>query len=100
MESDGNPLYLSKKIPEHSDIDTTLDDFFVYFKEKYLKNVQFETESNKKLFIKNSLDFYRAKGTERSIDLCFKLIYGEDADVYYPGDDIFRLSAGNWVVPT
>lgn len=100
MELEGNPLYLSKKIPEHSDIDTTLDDFFVYFKEKYLKNVQFETESNKKLFIKNSLDFYRSKGTERSIDLFFKLIYGEDADVYYPGDDIFRLSAGNWVVPT
>lgn len=100
LELEDNPIFLGKKFPEYRDIDTTVDEFFVYFKEQYLKNIQFETTSNKKLFIKNSLDFYRAKGTERAVDLFFKLIYGEDADVYYPGDDIFRLSSGDWVVPT
>ena len=99
MESSNNALYHAKRLPDYADIDTTLDEFIVQFKEKYLKNIQFDVASNKQLFIKNALDFYRAKGSERAIDLFFRLIYGRSAEVYYPGDDIFRLSAGEWFEP-
>ena len=99
LESANNVLYHSRRFPEYRDIDTTIEDFIVYFKEKYLKNIQFETSSNKRLFIKNAIPFYRSKGTERSVDLFFKLIYGVPAKVYYPGDDLFKLSSGEWTVP-
>ncbi len=99
LESANNVLYHSRRFPEYRDIDTTIEDFIVYFKEKYLKNIQFETSSNKRLFIKNAIPFYRSKGTERSVDLFFKLIYGVPARVYYPGDDLFKLSDGEWIVP-
>ena len=92
LESDRETLYHGRRLPEYRDIDKTLDEFILFFKTKYLSNIQFSIASNKKLFIKNSLDFYRSKGTPRSIDLFFKLIHGIEAKVYYPGDDVFKLS--------
>lgn len=99
LETENQALYHARRLPEYRDIDTTIEDFIVYFKEKYLKNIQFETSSNKRLFIKNAIPFYRAKGTERSVDLFFKLIYGIPAKIYYPGDDLFKLSDGEWIEP-
>ena len=84
LESTNNPLYHARRLPDYRDIDSTTDDFIVHFKEKYLKNIQFDTATNKKLLVKNSLDLYRAKGTERAVDLFFKLVYGTAAEVRYP----------------
>jgi hypothetical protein len=99
MEQSGNVLNKVRSLGDYRDIDTTPDEFIVYFKEKYLKNIQFDTASNKTLLVKNSLDLYRSKGTERSIDLFFKLVYGTNADVRYPAENIFRLSDGIYEVP-
>jgi hypothetical protein len=94
-----SPLYMSRNLSKLRDIDKTLDLFIVNFKEKYLKNIEFDTLSNKQLLVKNSLDLYRSKGTERSIDLFFRLVYGVKADVDYPGERLFTLSAGEWYKP-
>lgn len=92
-------IFLARNLPNIRDIDKTVDIFILHFKEKYLKNIEFDIETNKELLVKNSLDLYRSKGTERSIDLFFRLIYGVKTEVYYPGDDIFRVSAAQWVKP-
>jgi len=94
---DFSPLFWARHLPEIRDIDNTLDRFILQFKNKYLPNIQFVTASSKELFIKNSLDFYRAKGTQRAVDLFFKLIHGFEAKVHYPGDDLFRPSDNEWV---
>ena len=94
-----NPLHWGRKLFTIRDIDSTLEQFIVHFKEKYLKNIEFEVNTNKRLLVKNSYDLYRSKGTERSIDLFFRLVYGSSAKVYYPGDDVMRLSAAEWVKP-
>lgn len=92
-------IFLSRNLPNIRDIDTTLDLFITQFKEKYLKNIEFETETNKRMLVKNSLDLYRSKGTARSIDLFFRLVYGHSSEVVYPGDNLFKLSEGTWVKP-
>lgn len=92
-------LFLSRNLANMRDIDTTMDLFIVKFKEKYLKNIEFDIATNKKLLIKNSFDLYRSKGTSRSIDLFFRLIYGINTEVYYPGDNLFKLSDAEWVKP-
>jgi hypothetical protein len=92
-------IFLARNLPKIRDIDKTIDLFIVKFKEKYLKNIEFDISTNKQLLIKNSLDLYRSKGSERSIDLFFRLVYGAGASVYYPGDDLFKLSAGKWIKP-
>jgi hypothetical protein len=92
-------IFYGRNLPNIRDIDSTLDLFVVRFKEKYLKNIEFDTQTNKRLLVKNSLDLYRSKGTSRSIDLFFRLIYGVKSTVYYPGDDLFRLSDAEWFRP-
>jgi hypothetical protein len=94
-----NPLYQSRHFYEYKDIDETTEQFLLFFKEKYLKNIRFETQTNTRQLIKHALDIYRSKGTERSIDLLFRLVFGSGAEVYLPSQDIFRLSDGQWYVP-
>jgi hypothetical protein len=94
-----NPLYHSRRLLDYDDVDKTTTDFLIYFKEKYLKNIQFTTTTNIRQLIKHALDIYRSKGTERSLDLLFRIVFGAPTSVYYPSTDIFRLSDGRWYVP-
>lgn len=96
LEQANNVLYFSRNLLNLRDIDKTTDDFIVYFKEEGLKNIQFDTATDKRLLVKNALDIYRSKGTARAIDLFFKLVFAQPAKVFYPGDDIFRLSDNTW----
>ncbi len=100
LESQGQAVYHARNLLDYKDIDKTVDDFIVYFKQKYLPNVQFDTATDVQQLIKHTLDLYRSKGTDRSIDLFFRLVYGKPAQIYYPGEDIFRLSDGKWIRST
>jgi hypothetical protein len=100
METDPtSPVYNARAYLKDHDIDTTVDDFIIYYKEKYLKNIQINTATNTKQLIKNASSLYAAKGTENAIKLFFDLIFSADSEVYYPGTDVFRLSDAKWVVP-
>jgi hypothetical protein len=99
MEESNNVLYHARRLSDYSDIDMTVDDYVLNFKKKYLDGIQFDTAAQTKNLVKHSLDLYRSKGTERSVDLFFRAVFGAPAEVYYPGEDIFRLSDGKWVRP-
>ena len=92
----GAAIYHARRLPEYKDIDSTVDEFLVYFKEKYLKNIQFKTAASTRRMVKHSLDLYRSKGTPRAIDLLFKVVFDTPAEVYLPSRDIFKLSSGNF----
>ena len=99
LESEGQTLFHTRRLLDYKDIDATADEFILYFKNKYLTDIQFNTSTNIKQIIKHSLDLYRSKGTERAVDLLFRLIFGVGAEVYYPGTDVFKTSDGKWKVP-
>lgn len=92
-------IFTSRNLLDYRDIDETIDLFVVFFKEKYLKNIEFDTATNKRLLVKNALDLYRAKGTERAVDLFFRLVYGVKPEVEYPADVLFQPSAAEWFKP-
>jgi len=99
LKSQKNPVKFLRDFYEDIDVDTTSDEFLVYFKEKYLKDIQFTTEVDQRRIIKHALDIYRSKGTERSVELLFRIAFGTTPRMYYPGDDLFRLSDGQWYKP-
>lgn len=99
MEQANNTLYYSRKYYNIKDIDTTLDQFIIYFKEKYLKNIQLTTKTDTRMLVKHALDIYRSKGTERSVKLLFQLVFDENIGFYYPSTDLFKLSDGQWYRP-
>lgn len=99
VSNTGNPIYITRHFDEIRDIDSTFENFLVYFKEKYLKGLQFVNITNIRRLVKHSLDLYRSKGTERALELLFRIAYGITPSVYYPSQDLFRLSDGKWYVP-
>jgi hypothetical protein len=99
LETFNQPVYLTRRYYDIKDIDQTLDEFIVFFKNKYLIGIDFDTTTDIRHIIKHALDIYRSKGTPRELKLLFGLVYGKDVDLYYPSTDLFKLSDGNWFQP-
>lgn len=97
LEQKDQAIGHAKRLDEYRDIDKTPEEYIEYFKNKYLPFLKFVTDTDKRSLVKHVLDLYRSKGTERGVDLFFKLVYGVDADVYYPSTDLFKLSDNSWV---
>ncbi len=98
-ESAKNPMALARKYYDIKDIDSTFDEFLIYFRNKYLINIKIDTNTDIRQIIKHALDIYRSKGTKREVQLLFQLVYGVDIDIYLPSTDLMRLSDGEWHVP-
>ena len=93
------PTYFFKSSLEHGDVDTDLFDRFIdNFKAEFAPNIpkQLDAVTDKSLFYKNILSFYRSKGTENSFKMLFRLLYGEEIELYYPNRDILTLSGGSF----
>jgi len=87
-----------------SDIDQELDLFVSEFKKQYLldfpEQLAVNDDSNTvnvKQLLKNIKDFYRNKGTEKTYEFLFRILYDTAVEFYYPSRDILRLSDGKWI---
>lgn len=86
------------------DIDTTLDQFVDDFRSQYLLNFPESLAISKttnepvdpKRLVKNIKQFYAAKGTEKSYEFLFRILYDTAVEFYYPKKDILQLSSGRW----
>jgi len=91
--------------PEASTV-INLDSLFIRevfdkFRRQYLPTIEIDYSSiNPIQVIKNISDFYISKGTELSTQYLFKIMFGEQVDIYYPRDEIISPSAATWVVDT
>jgi hypothetical protein len=64
------------------------------------ENRTLDKNLNKSLFIKQSKDFYRSKGTDESFEILFRSLYGEDASIIKPREYLFRPSDAHYQVTT
>lgn len=79
------------------DIDETLDEFIVQFKKEVAHNLPLlSPEHNERFILANIKDQYLAKGSEASYKLLFKLLFGKNIEVSYPGRQLLRASDGRW----
>lgn len=92
-------LYNSRRLFEYKDIDTTLSELLIYFKNKFLSDLPFNDDTIQ-IVVKNIMSLYRRRGTEEGLKLFFRLFFEENADIYYPAQDIFKASDSEWKVGT
>lgn len=90
---------LSRQMFELKDIDESLDSFLSHFKNEFLADFPSIITSNRRFAIKHILDLYSTKGSKYSLELLMKLLYNQEIDVYYPGDDILKPSDSLWYQP-
>ncbi|AKF12999.1 baseplate wedge subunit [Sinorhizobium phage phiM19] len=97
--TDKNSYSTGRQMLQASDIDTTLDQFIDHFKSTYLDGFPYSSHVDTRFLIKHIMDFYRTRGTKQSTELLMKLLFGEEVEVYYPGDDVLKPSASVWKKP-
>lgn len=100
MEQSNNAIEVSKNLLNYQDIDNTYDKYLEYFHREIINTIPRDTLFNKKLLAKHIKDLYRSKGSEASYQLLFRILYNEEIEFYYPGEDILRASDGRWVKET
>jgi len=106
LDADNTYLRSPQKLGNVVDIDRTLDEFIANFKNEYLfgfPETMAVSDVTKKpvdaiKLMKNIKGFYRAKGTEKTYDFLFRILYDTSVEFYYPKNDILKLSDGKWVV--
>jgi hypothetical protein len=97
LESENNPLWYARNFSNFVDIDNTLEQFIIHFKNKYMDSLPINIIANQRLLIKHITDLYNAKGSKRGYQLLFRILFNEDIDFYIPSSDIFKLSDNIWV---
>lgn len=99
MEQYENPVFVARKLAEYKDPDLIPTRFFNFMRNEFMKNIPKTVVVDERLLIKNILDFYRAKGTEKAYRMLFRILFNDETvNFYYPGRDILRASDGKWVV--
>ena len=106
LEKQGNAGYVLSKLDTVGDIDNNAEEFYEHFKNTYMEsfpeilatNIRGETP-NKKTLLKKIREFYGNKGTESAYKFLFRLLYDSDLEIYYPKEDILKVSDGVWLEP-
>ena len=98
MEQEGKPYEIIGNLNNYADLGKTTDEFLKYFKDQFAVDIPELAFSvaNKPLALKRMRDFYRAKGSEKSFQFFFRLLYNQEIELYYPSVDILRVSDGRY----
>ena len=99
LEQTGQSLDYARNLVEYQDVDRSTAEFLDQFKKLYLEQLPGLIKSDDRLTIKHILDFYRAKGSERSIQLLFRIIFDQDAATSNPGDEVIKPSTSDFRIP-
>lgn len=99
LEQEDKTVHFAKNLQQYQDIDQTVDIFSEKLYDLFLKLFPDDMLADKNLILKNVKDFYRSRGTEKSIRFLLNVLYNiDDIDFYYPKDDVLRASDGKWFV--
>jgi len=82
-------------LTQFRDIDKTLESFIGDFKKELAYNLPIVVE-DERFLLSHIKDQYLAKGSEASYKLLFKLLYGKNVEVVYPGRQMLIASDGRW----
>ena len=98
MEQIGKPYEIIGNLDNYFNIDKTVDDFLNYFKKQFGEDIPEAVfaNANKPFVLKHLRDFYRTKGSEKSFQFLFRLLYKDEISFYYPGKDMLRTSDGKY----
>lgn len=91
LETNVNTDYKSLK-----DIDNTLDSFIQYFKHEIAINLP-NLPIDERFLLQHIRELYRAKGTEASFKLLFRILFKKDVVVDYPYNSVLIPSDGKWI---
>jgi hypothetical protein len=114
LDMEGNVGYLTKNFSSYLDVDILEEDIKEHLEEGMVSNYEqwikdrryqnyskyFPVDSlgDRNQILKHIKDFYRAAGTEKSVNFLLRSLFNKEADIYYPKDNILKASDGKWFI--
>ena len=95
-----SPLHASNNLLSYADVDKTSGDFLEYFRRDFMPFIDRDVLANKRLLQKHVQDLYLSKGTKESYEFLFRILYGLEAEVVFPGDNVIKPSESEFSEPT
>lgn len=86
----------SEKFVDYIDVDAAPQEFIDKFWEE-IQAIPSNIVADKRLLTKHIRDLYKSKGTAKSIELLFRILYNEEITLYEPKQDMLKPSDGKWV---
>ena len=99
LETHRNVQFDISRLSSYQDIDSSIDVFTEQFFKEFLTNIPRGILADKKEVLKHIREFYRAKGTEKSYEFFFRILFNISPDFYYPRVDMLKVSDGKWIQP-
>ena len=99
MERSNNAIGQTQQLYDSKDLDLVNDFYLQHIIDEVLPYFPKETLLDKRKFLKLASDFYKSKGTIDSVKYLFKILYNEDIEIYFPKEQVLKLSDGKWVLP-
>lgn len=99
LEQSGNVIKASEQIKDAQDLDLASDFYIEEIQKEFLPYFPQSVTLDKRKFLKLINQFYSSKGTPNSLKFLFRALYNEEIEIYYPKDDILKVSDGKWVLP-
>lgn len=92
-----NTILANNRLLSYSDIDKTSDDFLQYYQNDFMPQINPGDTQDRRLIIKHIKELYEKKGTTASLQFLMRILYGQDAEVYYPIDHTLHVSESSYV---
>ena len=86
-----------RNLENDQDIDASVSAFVSHYNAELNYIAATFTGLTTQQFLEHAKAFYASKGSVASYELLFQLMFGETVQLQTPGDQIFKLSAANWM---
>lgn len=99
LESPGNAGNSLDQILSYQDADTTIEEFSRHLFHNFMHGFPHDLirdNTNESTIIKRIREFYLAKGTKKSYEFLFRVLFQKTPTLYFPKNDILRTSASAW----
>ena len=85
-----NPVQNIQQLLQYADVDNTIFDFLDQMRASLVTSIpnSLATSVSKRKLIKNIKDLYAAKGTREGHELFFRILLGEEANIFYPTENV------------
>ena len=93
-----NPVNNIADLVNFRDPDNVINDFLSNFRDEFLATLPdtLANDVNKRSLIKNVNSLYRSKGTNKGHEIFFRILFNEEAQTFYPREQLLRVSDGKF----
>ena len=97
LELSDNVLRKASHLRENKNNEKAQGQFLEYLKGELNKGMPVKTSADRRRLIAQLKEFFRSKSTEEAYTFLFRALFNETIEIRYPGDDLLRVSDGNFL---